>query len=106
MRLAASLIVVLSFLLLPVGLRAQWAAPVEIRSAQAYVLNFSVDGHTICTCFAVESPRHERYVVSAGHCAQHLTDESKVIARSVETGVQYPLHLRAPAEAWPNQHFS
>lgn len=93
---------VLSFLFVLVFSISAFASAPETGA----VFNLVVDGKSICTCFAVEGDRKEQVVVTAGHCVERLTRDSRIFAYRQETGEKYPLRLFSFQHTWPGQDFA
>ena len=67
------------------------------------VFVLQVEGSSICTAFVVETPAHQKRLISAGHCAARINDSSSVIALHPVLG-SYPLHLLEFKNDWPEDY--
>lgn len=67
------------------------------------VFVLKVNEASVCTAFAVESSNHQKRLISAGHCAAHVTDTSRVVAFHPSLG-SYPLHLLDFKNDWPDDY--
>ncbi len=71
-------------------------------SAQASnsVFNLVVDKQSICTATAVQGFKGERVLLTAGHCARGLKNDSNVFAYDVNSHARYPVRLLESKFKW------